>query len=417
LINSYPEASVFTYLQENQDGFAPVPGEDKVPSSMMTEDELSTWTKVPASRRRHQGPESRRKRNFIPTKVPVILTRSRPSRSNVISSPVDYQFDPFHVLPDEVVLLIIKKVVDEISAAASIFFDEYQKKTDQFFRQRGWFSSFLQPEQSLTDTGHTFIVDVIANVSARFHQLAKDKSLWQGRVNIKIGPANYPLVKKQQKLKMVIQNFLGTGVENLFLTTRHSRLSRSNPEPRPKLTAVDINAMAVKCPNIKKLHIRGFKMESLPALKNPWNLEHLILDLSEMVPRKFPFSDGEIHASLPNLRKIEMGRCKGPSSLPDMSKCKKLEEVSLYKCGVYPTVFPGSKMRCSTKQLDSFNETCACGFPRNLKKLYVYRCPFIYYDNDCYHDRLANCDVQIIDFLFEGDSTGENFWVDDVHLT
>ena len=46
LINSYPEASVFTYLQDNQDGFAPVPGEDKVPSSMMTEDELSTWTKV-----------------------------------------------------------------------------------------------------------------------------------------------------------------------------------------------------------------------------------------------------------------------------------------------------------------------------------------------------------------------------------
>ena len=216
---------------------------------------------------------------------------------------------------------------------------------------------------------------------------------------------------------MVIQTYLGAGVEHLYLITDKHHFFRSNPEPRPKLATEDINVIAVKCPNLKKLHIRGFAMEPLPALENPWNLEHLILDLLEMV-RWDPLNNKEFHASLPNLRKIEMGRCMGPSSLPDMSKCEKLEEVSLYKCGVYPTVFPGAIragiIDCSTYKLNGFNETCACGFPRNLK-LYVYRCPFLYFERDCYRDRLGREGRRWKiegDYLFEDD-----ICVHDVHLS
>merc|ERR1712027_301530 len=123
LINANSEASVLTNIQDNQDGVA-APGEGEVPTSKR-EEELSTWTKV-------QAPLSRRQRQGI-----------RPLRG----------LDPFLMLPDELVLMIIKRAVDS------------------------------------DNTGHTIIVDVISNISARFNRLAKDKSLWQGRVNIKIGRA------------------------------------------------------------------------------------------------------------------------------------------------------------------------------------------------------------------------------------
>jgi len=262
-------------IQDNQDGVE-APGEGGVPTSER-EEEVSTWTKV-------QAPLSRRQRQGI-----------RPLRG----------LNPFLMLPDELVLMIIKRAAD------------------------------------LDDTGHAIIVDVISNISARFNRLAKDKSLWQGRVNIKIGQAYDSSREKKQKLKKVIQSFLGAGIKSLYLI--------SDKFDKPKLTAEDMIAMAVKCPNLKMLHIRGFKMETLPALENPWNLEHISFEDMDINPGAF--NDTEIHVSLPKLRVFEMRymcydhpgyytydafhMCYydpeyNRQEVPDMRKCKELEEVCIF---------------------------------------------------------------------------------------
>ena len=267
------------------------------------------------------------------------------------------------MLPDELVLMIIKKAAD------------------------------------LDDTGHAIIVDVIPYISARFNRLAKDKSLWHGRVNIKIGPAHYSVGEKERKLRMVIRNHLGAWVKSLSLKTdkqEHKPFFRSEenqPAPRPTLTAEHMNAMAVKCPNLKKLHISGwFEIVSMPALENPWNLEHLSLDALEINPGAF--NDMAIQVSLPNLRIFEMFEChtctpkckdiqREMIELPDMSNCEKLEKVILKLSDVLPA---GPQYREIPEETP---------FPKNLKTLRVLTYYYQYFPANLYRSTLENCDVYV----------------------
>ena len=260
------------------------------------------------------------------------------------------------MLPDELVLMIIKRAVD------------------------------------LDDTGHTIILDVIPYISARFNRLAKDKSLWHGSVNINIGPAHYSVGQKERKLRMVIRNHLSAGVKSLSLKTdKHkperkpffrSEVGKPKPElPKPKLTAKDMIAMAVKCPNLKKLHLNWFELESLPALENPWNLENMSLDNIDINPGAF--NDTEIHDILPKLGVFEM-RDINREDLPDMRKCHEIHRVfrtnlgwrpegskeakcaaikyypwGFQECDFYAKTLPSLFPSLSSQSLQQYNESLA----------------------------------------------------------
>ena len=105
---------------------------------------------------------------------------------------VNEDLAPFDLLPDELVLVIIKMAVENVK------------------RERSYPGMSNEADENYVT--HNYLIHIIGNVSTRFNRLAADQLFWKGRVNINLlGPT---VVKK---LKMVIHAFLGAGVDKLIL--------------------------------------------------------------------------------------------------------------------------------------------------------------------------------------------------------
>ena len=203
---------------------------------------------------------------------------------------------PFERLPNEVLLMIIKMAMEDI------------------------------PRESR----HTFLTDVIGNISTRFSHLPGYPPFWKGRVFLRLGT---PLERRRaRKLE-----FLGGGVESLCLTSSHIVSSQ-------QLSAQDLAIIAKQCPGLRHLSISGFDLKLWPALeKTPCSVE--FLQLLRINMESDTFANAALHVGLPEIRVIEMSGCRGPSDgtieLPDVSMCQKLDVIKIEGSLVVPAKSEG----------------------------------------------------------------------------
>ena len=136
---------------------------------------------------------------------------------------------PFHLLPDELVLKIVKMASEHSS---------------------GW-----------ARFDHTFIVATISRISARFSRISTDGSLWKGNVALRSRDSMQRLDFHRDRdiIPRAIERFLGKGVKRLKIVeyheTRNTRLSLSEEQ---------IQTIARKCPDLIYLNLRNVGIDSWP---------------------------------------------------------------------------------------------------------------------------------------------------------
>ena len=202
---------------------------------------------------------------------------------------------------------------------------------------------------------HTFLTDVIGNISRRFSDLPAYPPFWEGRVFLCLGT---PLEKERgRKL-----NYIGEGVESLCLASAPRNNSVEGPAQSTgnttegsehcaqgqthSLSAQDLATIAHRCPSLRHLSISGFDMNLWPALETPSPVEFLQLFKIKMQPDTF--TEAALHVGLPKIKVIEMNECKGRSGgeggtieLPDVSMCEKLEVIKVEQSLVVPAKAEG----------------------------------------------------------------------------
>ena len=265
---------------------------------------------------------------------------------------------PFDLLPDELVLAILRK---------SVFFHIWNK--------------------------HNFLINTIGNISARFRRLAADPTFWKDWNGV-IQITGWGIQAKERQLKMVIDTFLGPGIESLELITGDSDVWGD----KPLISSQDLTLLAEKCPKLTHLNITGFKMESWPLFGPPWSVEELKFAYVTMNSKAF--NNVELHVGLPDIRVFEMDSCKyegkHPIKLPDMSKCENLEAVGLFRSAVMPGKTAKKKGKGVSKG--------KCPFPEDLETLTICGGTFHKFDTDFFKTRLMYCDVHIGDYSASSDS-------------
>ena len=204
---------------------------------------------------------------------------------------------PFERLPNEVLLMIIKMAMDDIPS----------------------------------DRRHTFLTDVIGNISQRFRGLPAYPPFWKGGVFLCLGT---PLERERQS-KL---NYLGEGIESLFLASVPHYNSTEGSDH--SLSPQDLTIIASRCPRLRHLSISGFDMNLWPALETPTSVEFLQLFNIKMEPDTF--TKAALHVGLPKIKVIEMNECKGGTiELPDVSMCEKLEVIKVEQSLVVPAKAEG----------------------------------------------------------------------------
>ena len=183
---------------------------------------------------------------------------------------------------------------------------------------------------------HDYLVDVIAKVSTRLKNLATSKSLWKGTVYVK---------GNREKMKQVINEFLNEDVTNLVISIIlvNERF----------MSAEDILDIFSQCPKLTVLKMHSHSILAWPNLHAPCTtLKKLWLGI--FTPDMFEGVD--LHKSFPNLEEL-FTTCHNtgddPMPLPDMSKCRNLEEVWLIYGKFMITGLPRGlkRLNCSSHPL------------------------------------------------------------------
>ena len=205
---------------------------------------------------------------------------------------------PFDLLPDEIVLKIIK--------LASVP------------------SSWTGPSK------HDFLLDIIGMVSPRFMHLIEDKSLWKGEVTIE---------GCRPKIQVFIEKYLNEDITYLWIGGRgeHRDDGYSCHSTLPILEAIDIKDVADKCPNVEVLTFHSVRIVDWPSLRSslsvPWSsVKHLCI---HRVDRDC-FNNIALHETVPNIEVLTVaGHQRNVASLlPDMNRCENLKKVHLM-CGTF----------------------------------------------------------------------------------
>ena len=177
------------------------------------------------------------------------------------------------------------------------------------------------------DDRHDFLIDVVSQISKRFKSLAEAPEFWRGDVHITMFDSSVFDVNTLKRTSKVsdsmrrpkkfelIRHLLGDETKQLFIIG-------SGKE------SIDIMDLAERCPNLKRLLLKGIRIDAWPVLPQPWmSIENL-----HLYSPNSPFGDKtELHQSLPNLRKFDFSSDRYPIQLvlPDMTRCLRLEKVWL----------------------------------------------------------------------------------------
>ena len=228
----------------------------------------------------------------------------------------DAKSSPFDLLPDEMVLKIIKMAADG-----------FGNKRQKLCHSRPNFQLDCRHTFHMHQLKYEFLINTVSKVSRRFKRIATDKTLWanwNGEVAIN-GSRNKDLWE-----------LLGNYVKKIKSLT-----------PSANISAKALKTMADKCPKLEELYLRGFRISSLPSSCNFASLKMLSISFGNLF-----FKDVQLHMFAPNIEVIEFyGLSLWENLLPDMSRCERLLEVYLNGAGSVYT-FPGR-----------------IPFPRGLRKL------------------------------------------------
>lgn len=257
---------------------------------------------------------------------------------------------PFNLLPDELMMKIINLVLEDCK--------EY------------WYCPGSKQD---------LLVNTIAKISWRFKRLTEDKSFWRRKVWIS---GDVPL------LKVVIQDFLNSGVEDLFVKYCSKLISSSSKQSsKQSILAADLRNMALACPELENLDLQHFAITSWPSLSVPWrSMKRLIINTAN--PKCFEnvdFSD-----SIPNIEYLTIASSGvALTVLPDMSNCCNLQEVFL-EGGAFS--FPGK-----------------IPLPRNLKRMCgSWDTPVaVNCDEVPLEDYFEDCDISDLEFVKGGEKSFE----------
>ena len=198
---------------------------------------------------------------------------------------------------------------------------------------------------------HDYIVDVISKVSTRLKTLATSKSLWKGTVYVRGNGKN---------MKEVINEFLNEGVTNLAM---HMDENSVSPE--------DILDIFSKCPKLTVFKITFQRIRAWPNFHAPCTtLEKLWLGIST----SDMFAGVDLHKSFPNLEELVISNGgNDPIALPDMSKCRNLEEVLLYNGKIKINGLPRGLKRLRCSSIDHFVPTIV-GIDRSSLEVQLEKC-------------------------------------------
>ena len=262
----------------------------------------------------------------------------------------------FHMIPDELVLKILKMTVSSENRIIGRTLRAY-----------------------LNATNRTYIIDVLGNVSSRFRRIARDRAFWGGRITLDfLSRCEEDVMINEKRLKRIADSFLGESARDITVrgdvplmqinqqswgcsVSRDSLRARSIC--RMNISKENIQGLSSKCPNLMYLSFYSIKLTEWPAEQNPWHsLKELALSFTES-PNTFRHLD--LHHIAPNLRtlKITEDGCP-PIRLPDMTQCHELANVELIGGGHQSFCFP-------------FNYKELAPFPCGLKKLTIIRIEFV----------------------------------------
>lgn len=126
-------------------------------------------------------------------------------------------------------------------------------------------------------------------------------------------------------MQQVINECLGSG-------TRHLCVKGYGMD-----SPMNLATLAEKCPNLRTLELHGCRLPPWAAFDQPWSsLENLFLVCASMSWNMF--ENGELHLSLPNIRRLDLympQTTNAPTEnhnvllLPDLNSCAELDTICL----------------------------------------------------------------------------------------
>ena len=230
--------------------------------------ELGLWSR----------PEAGRKRDLVDRLVPHRL---------------QLQGSPFDLLPDELVLKIVKTATQNSDSG----FNRYDYGYD-----------------------YDFIMYNLCTVSARFNRIARDPSLWEDCTELRLD-------LHVEILGRVTKWFLHAGMTDITIGGDYFVVAKLPNWNYPAITGDHIAAIATKCPDLKRFEVGKVNIETWPAICMP-----ALEELSMVSPGcgSAMFKNMQLHLVLPRLKVFRVHlRDYQRMWLPDLTKSFQLREVFL----------------------------------------------------------------------------------------
>ena len=210
----------------------------------------------------------------------------------------------FNLLPDELLLKIVKMVVKK----------ECNQSREYTYYEDGGLCRKTLPTRG-EDYDHDFLVDVISLISKRFSRISKDRALWTGLV--------IPTIRSTDKIEHVVNSFISDKVDKLLFDGKPCK-------SEPAISADHISAIADRCPGLKRLELFRVGLETWPSHCALRSLE--IIDIFALSFNSEVFRHVKLHQILPQLKIFRVGLQAEeamPIWLPDMTHCKELRVIHL----------------------------------------------------------------------------------------
>ena len=293
--------------------------------------------------------------------------------------PLDRNKNYFETLPDELILKILQMAVSTANKVGRINNRNSKERRHKLYRAH------------LNQTNRRYIIDVLGDVSSRFRRITRDRTFWQGQINLDLlSWCKEDVMKNKERLQRIITNFISKSATDIAIrgdtpqmkmnyqlssfvyTEKYASLISDKVTTdaiqakrifKAEVTQENIKTLSFECPNLTYLNFFSIKVSNWPMEQSPWqSLKELSLSFIES-PNTF--SGIQLYHIAPNLQtfKIKEDGCS-PIMLPDMTQCQKLSIIELIGGGHQSFCLP-------------FNYEDVALFPRCLESLTVILIDFI----------------------------------------
>ena len=313
---------------------------------------------------------------FFDAETPPKRQKTELSCTEYKANGEDINENCFETLPDEVMLKILQMAVSTANKVGRINNRNSKERRHKLYRAH------------LNQTNRRYIIDVLGNVSSRFRRITRDRTFWQGQINLDLlSWCKEDVMKNEERLQRMITNFISKSATDIairgdtpqmkmnyqlgnFVYVGKSATSSVTSDAiqakhifKVEVSQENIKALSFICQNLNSLNFYSIKVSKWPLEHSSWQL---LKELSlSFIESPDTFRGIKLNHIAPNLQtfKIKEDGCP-PIMLPDMTQCQKLSNVELIGGGHQSFCFP-------------FNYEDVAPFPRCLESLTVILIDFI----------------------------------------